>query len=59
MSQPEIIRMGPLLVHESFAQLLVQKKAARNKSEKSWTIPQVTRGGGAQIVCGIPKKQEF
>ena len=26
------------------------------KSNKSWTVPQVTNGGGVQVVCGISKK---
>ena len=26
------------------------------KKKKSRTVPQVAKGGGVQVVCGIPKK---
>ena len=29
------------------------------EENKSWTVPQVTKRGGVQVVCGILKKEEL
>ena len=35
------------------------KKNAKEKMKKRWTVPQATRKGSVQVVCGMPKNQEF
>ena len=31
----------------------------KEEIKQSWTVPQVTKGGGVQVVCGIPKNRSF